>query len=200
MTTRKTPADPSRPKKWPTSDYTMGYARPPKHGQIKPGEVRNPWGPKGKPKAEAPDPFEFATSQMTTVVLNGEKLTMTAEAAANIVAMQKAIAGDPRAMKNMQDERRARRRMGPPPKTADELLKDKEDLARRRQLTSSLTRVLEIAAHLRKNGIEIERNGRWQYADWAIEAFGDYREKLGLPREPAPGERWDPHMAIEVRD
>lgn len=36
-TTRK-----PRAKKQPKGDYATGYARPPQHGRIKPGEVRNP--------------------------------------------------------------------------------------------------------------------------------------------------------------
>jgi hypothetical protein len=35
-------------KKEPKGDYPVGYGRPPKAGQIKPGEVRNPWGCRGK--------------------------------------------------------------------------------------------------------------------------------------------------------
>ncbi|HWJ37592.1 MAG TPA: hypothetical protein VNR86_02360 [Sphingomicrobium sp.] len=42
--TKKRKIDP-----WTLSpDYETGYCRPPKSGQIKPGEVRNPWDRSGK--------------------------------------------------------------------------------------------------------------------------------------------------------
>lgn len=63
--------NPKGPKKWPTGDYASGYARAPEHGKIKSGEVRNPWGPKGKPKPAQLDAFEFAASRMVSVTIDG---------------------------------------------------------------------------------------------------------------------------------
>lgn len=36
------------------SHFEVGYGKPPKSGQAKPGEVRNPYGCKGKPKPPQP--------------------------------------------------------------------------------------------------------------------------------------------------
>ncbi len=40
---------PDKPRKTPTGDYEVGYARPPQHSQFKPG---NPGNPNGRRKAQ----------------------------------------------------------------------------------------------------------------------------------------------------
>ena len=65
--------------------------------------MRNPWGPKGKPKPEAFDPFEFAASQMVEINIDGRVCLVTAETAAHLRNMSAAVAGDHRAHKNVQD-------------------------------------------------------------------------------------------------
>lgn len=194
MTKRKIPKDPNRPKRWPTADYESGYARPPESGKIKPGEVRNPWGPKGKPKPQAIDPFEFAAAQPTKVTIDGKVVEVTAETAAQLVNMRAAMAGDTKAHKNMQDERRSRRRAGPPELTAEELLKAKEDEEKRKELSSKLIRMLDSDLRLKLHGVTIpdETGDALIIAPWALEAFSDYREKHGCSRELGDG-IWSPH-------
>ncbi len=45
----------------PTGDYETGYCRPPKSGQIQKGEVRNPYGARGKNGTSSPRPWQHPT-------------------------------------------------------------------------------------------------------------------------------------------
>lgn len=193
MTKPKTPKDFNRPKRWPTADYESGYARPPENGKIKAGEVRNPWGPKGKPKPLIVDPFEFAAAQPTKVVIDGVTKEVTAETAAHMVAVRKALTGDTRAHKNMQDERRSRRRAGPPEPTAEELLEQREDEEKRKELSGQLIRLIEADLRLRVHGVLVpDESGKTLIiAPWVLDSFGDWREKHGFPRELGEG-NWNP--------
>lgn len=184
MSKRRTGKDRDRPKKQPTGDYETGYCRPPKHGQTKRDEVRNPWGPKGKPKPEQIDAFEFAASQPTTIRLQGEEITVPAEVASHLINMQAAVAGNQRAHKNVQDERRARRGGGPAAPTAQELEQQRRDEERSKVLRARLVELLEWQASKFKSG-ELARDERGlDLAPWVREALADYRARHGGPPEP----------------
>ncbi len=48
----------------PTGDYETGYCRPPKSGQIQKGEVRNPYGARGKAGTTSPKPWQHPTAAL----------------------------------------------------------------------------------------------------------------------------------------
>lgn len=194
MSRKRTPKDPNAPKKWPTGDYYSGYSKPPQHGKIKPGEVRNPWGPKGKPKSEAFDPFEFAAQMPTTVTVNGQTMEVSAETASQLQSFAAGIRGDPKAHKNIQDERRSRRAAGPPAPTAEELKQQTEEEEQKKELSAKLMGMLEFLAD-HKEEVVIDESGYYELAPYVMEAIGDYREKHGCFRDPLPGEVWDPTHA-----
>src|SRR3546814_7869183 len=58
-------------KKTPSGDYAIGYARPPQHSRVKPGQVLNPHGRNGK-KASEPDAFDKARLRLSRVTIDGE--------------------------------------------------------------------------------------------------------------------------------
>jgi hypothetical protein len=191
MSRKRTPKDPNAPKKWPTGDYTSGYSKPPQHGKIKPGEVRNPWGPKGKPKPEAFDPFEFAAQMPTTVTVNGQMMEVSAETASQLQSFAAGIRGDAKAHKNIQDERRSRRAAGPPLPTAEALLKQAKEEEQKKGLSGKLMRMLEFIAQLKKNGL-LNGSADFGLATWVLEAIADYREKHGVSRDFRLGDMLDP--------
>lgn len=180
----------SRPKKQLSGNHENGYCLPPKHGQIKPGEVRNPWGPAGKPQPATPDPFDYATSQPVTITVGSKTETVTAETASHMKNMQAALAGDPRAHKNMQDERRSRRGRGAPEKTLEDLQREAAEEEQKKALSAELVCLLEEKAAWVKAGFRDADIG--PRSDFMNRALGDYREKHGKSRTPLPGEPWDP--------
>lgn len=79
-----------------TSDYTVGYGKPPKHTQFQPGESGNPAGrPKGL-KNLATD-LEEELGQKITVTEGGVKSEITKQRAMLKALAAKAMSGDTRA-------------------------------------------------------------------------------------------------------
>jgi len=177
MTKRKTPKDPNRAKHWPTADYKNGYARPPESGKIKPGEVRNPWGPKGKPKPQAIDPFEFAAKQPTKITIDGNIIEVSAEAAAHLVNIKNAIGGDPRAHKNMQEERRSRRGRQPI-KDAEEMREDDKHLEQAKEVRQKYVEWLVWAEDMRKIGVLEFIDGKPSVPAWVLTAMHEFECRL----------------------
>ncbi len=79
------------------SDYEVGYCRPPKHGQIKPGEVRNKRGKARGTRSLKNDVREILNMP---VPLNdpGRKRKVTTRKAALLKLREKALKGDSRSL------------------------------------------------------------------------------------------------------
>ena len=84
-------------------DAEVGYRRPPKQHEIKPGETRNPWGRRGKPRP----PTEFL-EEMVWVTVKGRKQKITRDQAINVALFGKAMNGSVAAAKFL-DQREAKR-------------------------------------------------------------------------------------------
>src|SRR3546814_18705257 len=80
-------------KKTPSGDYAIGYARPPQHSRVKPGQVLNPHGRNGK-KASEPDAFDKARLRLSRVTIDGEVMMIPSDEAFYLLQMTKAMAGD----------------------------------------------------------------------------------------------------------
>jgi hypothetical protein len=84
------------PSKKGTDDYEVGYKKPPKHGQIKPGEVRNPNGP---PKAKT-QLYRYLCNYLKMPLKEIEKLlkeekdTLTLVQHAALISAKKMAEGD----------------------------------------------------------------------------------------------------------
>ncbi len=82
-----------RTRKSKDGDYDVGYKKPPKSGQIKPGERRNP---NGRPKGSKN--FNTILRQLLekpmTMVIDGNKLKVSGREAIAYRVFQKAVSGD----------------------------------------------------------------------------------------------------------
>jgi len=133
---------PDRPKKQPTGDYTSGYARPPVHTRIKPGEVRNPHGRNGKMTGE-PDAFEKVRTRKSRVTIDGETILIPSDEAFYLLQFTRALAGDKAAAKIVAQELAARRKIGP---SAEELAQEAAENEQRRILSAKLVGLLNEKA------------------------------------------------------
>ncbi|TAL83900.1 MAG: hypothetical protein EPN75_00420 [Beijerinckiaceae bacterium] len=75
----------------------VGYGRPPKQHTIKPGEVRNPYGRRGKPRPEVDflDEYVFVT-------VNGRRQKMTRRRALKEVLFREGMRGTISATKHLE--------------------------------------------------------------------------------------------------
>ena len=78
-------------------NYTVGYGKPPKDTQFKPGQSGNKPG-RRKRSQEAADLFGSALNKTISVNENGRRRSMTKLEAAFTQAVNKALAGNPRSM------------------------------------------------------------------------------------------------------
>lgn len=79
-------------------DYEVGYGKPPKHSQFKPGQSGNPGGrPKGSKSVHAV--VQAICEEVVTVTENGQKKTMTKLEVATASLFSKASKGDVGAIK-----------------------------------------------------------------------------------------------------
>jgi hypothetical protein len=131
----------------PSRDYPVGYCRPPEHGRIKPGEVRNPIG-RNRKAAPRGDAFETARARKTRVTIDGETVMMPSDEAFWMKQMAMALAGDKAAARNVAKELGARRNMMLKPDPEEEAA----DLAKRKELTAKLVEALQfMAAHKKRS-------------------------------------------------
>lgn len=139
----------------------VGYRSPPINGRIKPGEVRNPYGRNGRSgqTADNHDLFGKVASRLTRVIIDGEVIMVSSEESFWLKQMHLAQQGDKAAARNIAREFGARRKLGPPPLTADELAKQKMELAERESLAAELVELLELQAELKREGLEEVRYG-----------------------------------------
>lgn len=80
-----------------SGDYEVGYCKPPKHGQFKPGQSGNP---RGRPKGSK----NFKTDLLEVLKMpvqvgeNGRKRKISSQRAGLLRLREKALAGDARAL------------------------------------------------------------------------------------------------------
>lgn len=101
-----------RPKKQPTGDYEVGYAKPPKSGQWKPGQSGYPNGRrKQKLISDLGEAYHEAGQEIVSIPIRGKRRRMTLVQAAAFKAHIDAAAGDARARRDVMraEELHARR-------------------------------------------------------------------------------------------
>lgn len=138
--------DGNKPKK------PVGYKSPPVHGQTKQGEVRNPLGHNGRQVATE-DAFEKVRRRKSRVTFDGKTTLVTSDEAYWLKQMNMALAGNTAAGRIIAKELAARRKLGPPPPTAEELAQEAAELVKRQALAASICDALdEMAALKRREG------------------------------------------------
>lgn len=115
----------------------VGYGRPPKQHAIKPGEVRNRWGRRGKPRPEV----DFLDGYVL-VSVNGRLQKMTRSQALDEALFQKAMKGSVAATK-MLEQRAERRRAAKTQGGNEEALSAEEDQILERFLEKETKRRLK---------------------------------------------------------
>lgn len=129
----------------------VGYRRPPKSGQIKPGEVRNPWGRTGK-RQRAQDLLLRVAGELIPASVNGRSTSMTQEEAAYRKLFQEALKGNPTALKLAMEHLSRRRPPLPPHPTLEEIAEQEAESARREELSKIIVDGLESLAAYRSGG------------------------------------------------
>jgi len=137
-------------------DDRVGYGRPPKHGRIRPGEVRNPFGRNGKTK-NPEDLFGKAMSKPTKVTIDGDTVLMSSEEALYMRTMAMALGGHIGAIREIQKRLASRERQRPSAPTPEEVAQEAAVLEERKALTARLVNILEEEAARKK-----EKAPRWR--------------------------------------
>lgn len=141
--------------------YTVGYGKPPLAGRIKPGEVRNRYGRKGKPLPG--DPRVQALAHPVTAKIEGQKVQLRADVAMWTVTARKALAGDDAAFAMISQERLSRPEPGPMPPTAEEYAEAAAAAEAGEVLSSQITAGMEIIENMQRSGTLQKINGRFQH-------------------------------------
>ena len=95
-------------------DEEVGYGRPPPRHRIGAGEVRNPWGRRGKPR-----PAVDFLDETLVLRIDGEPRTLTRAEALDHFLFAKAARGDVRAIQLLQVRSQARRQSAAVPGDTD---------------------------------------------------------------------------------
>lgn len=143
---------PKGPKKTPSGDYAIGYARPPQHSRVKPGQVLNPHGRNGK-KASEPDAFDKVRQRRSRVTIDGEVVMVPTDEAFYLLQFAKAMAGDKAAAKIVAQELAARRRLGPMPLSPADLAQVEAEEEQKRALAARLVQLLEDKAAAKRESV-----------------------------------------------
>lgn len=130
-------------------DYETGYCRPPKASQIKPGEVRNPWGRTGK-RQPAEDLLLKVAGELIAASVNGKTSRMSQEEAAYRKLLQEALKGNPTALKLTMEHLSRRRPPLPPMPTLEELQQQEAEQARREELSAQICDALDEMAEMKR--------------------------------------------------
>jgi hypothetical protein len=128
-----------------------GYKSPPLHGRIKPGEVRNPYGRNGR-RVQEEDAFEKVRRRKGRVNFDGTTTNVMSDEAYWLKVMSMALAGNMAAARLVWKELAARRKLGPPPLTAEELAQEAAELVEREKLSASIVDALEQMAAIKRRG------------------------------------------------
>jgi hypothetical protein len=128
-----------------------GYKSPPLHGRIKPGEVRNPHGRNGRQVPEE-DAFEKVRRLKGRVNFDGKTTNVMSDHAYWLKVMSMAHAGNMGAARIIAKELADRRKLGPPPLTAEELAQEAAELVERERLSATIVDALERMAAEKRRG------------------------------------------------
>ncbi|MEV5032153.1 hypothetical protein MRBLMC3_001347 [Sphingobium sp. LMC3-1-1.1] len=152
---------PKRPKKKPSGDYAIGYARPPQHSRVKPGQVLNPHGRNGK-KASEPDAFDKVRQRRSRVTIDGEVVMIPSDEAFYLLQMTKAMAGDKAAAKIVAQELAARRRLSAASLSPAETAQAEAEEEQKRALAARLVQLLEDKAAAKRESVPrmVYRDGK----------------------------------------
>ena len=130
----------------------VGYKSPPLHGRIKPGEVRNPHGRNGR-QVDTEDAFEKVRRRESRLNFDGKTTNVLFDEAYWLKMMSLSLAGNMGAARIVWKEFAARRKLGPPPLTAEEMAQEAAELAERERLSAYICDALdEMAALKRREG------------------------------------------------
>lgn len=164
-------------------DHDVGYGRPPKSGQIKQGEVRNPWGRTGK-RERAQDLLLKIAEEKIQATVNGRPSSMTQEEAAYRKVFQDAMKGNPTAQKLVMEHLSRRRPPLPPHPTMEEIAEQEAEAARRDELSKTIVDGLEEMAALKREGFDWKRYradraaGMYDDPHWTADLYGS-QERSG---------------------
>ena len=140
-----------------TPKKATGYKSPPLHGRIKPGEVRNPHGRNGR-QVQEEDAFEKVRRRKGRVNFDGTTTNVMSDEAYWLKLMSLALAGNMAAARIVWRELAARRKLGPPPPTLEDLAEQEASEERAKGLTDLLMEALEMKAEMKRNE-GLEENG-----------------------------------------
>ena len=133
---------PGEPRPRPGS-YEVGYGRPPKHAQFKPGQPSA--NPKGRPRGSGrrQDPLLKILAEKMAVTWDGKRRRMTIEEVLNRKLVKKALEGDARAMDIiMRTGELLRRIYLDSQPTTEELRQSEEKKQEAKEMTESLIATL----------------------------------------------------------
>lgn len=83
--------------------YEVGYGKPPEHGKIKPGEVRNPRGKRKGTRSFKTEAREMLAMPVPVNSANGTVRKISTRAAVLLKLREKALKGDSRALDRMME-------------------------------------------------------------------------------------------------
>ncbi len=129
----------------------VGYKSPPHHGRIQPGEKRNPFGLNGR-KAPEEDAFEKVRRRKGRVTFDGKTTFVMSDESYWLKVMHMAHAGNMGAARIIAKELAERRKLGPPPLTAEELAQEAAELVERERLSATIVDALERMAAEKRRG------------------------------------------------
>ncbi len=102
------------PHRASATSETLGYGQPPSQHRIRDGEVRNPWGRRGKPKP----PVDFL-DEAFVVRIDGVPRTLTRAEALDHFLFAKAAKGDVRAIQLLEARSQTRRQSAAVPEDTE---------------------------------------------------------------------------------
>lgn len=129
----------------------VGYGRPPKSGQIKPGEVRNPWGKTGKPRLTEDVLLKIA-SELVPASINGRATMISQEEAFWRKVFQEIHKGKIAAARLTAESLERRRPPLPPIPAATDIAEQEAERARREELSKTIIGALDSLAAIRGGG------------------------------------------------
>lgn len=131
-------------------NYEVGYGRPPRSSQIKPGEVRNPFGRNGRGR-HAEDLLLKVVGEIISANVNGEVVSMSSEEAFYRRLLQDALkANNPGPQKLLLEHISRRRPPAPAVQTAEEIAQQEAEQREKEALAGKLAALLNKLAAEKK--------------------------------------------------
>lgn len=136
-------------RKKPGRNYPVGYGKPPSHAQIKPGEVRNPYGRNGKPKT-LDDPVERIMMRKRRVTIDRQEVEISNAEAFFMKLLAQAFDGRAGAARILQQEWNQVLQSRPQSPSAVELAEEEKVEAKHEELSKKIIDMLERVAQEKK--------------------------------------------------